>query len=113
MQILLSSWVDVITRGIIKFGMCCIISWVLIVVYTCIHIFNFRKGANKTEKMKADLLAMRITGIGRGRPIVPLSLYTAMEPSTLVQGSGDIVDEDMACMPDYVKDIKTNVFEQQ
>ena len=53
-----------------------------------------RKGYNKAVQMETDFPAMRITGNGGHRQVV--SLYTAMELSTLVKGSGDIEDEDMA-----------------
>ena len=64
-------------------------------------------------KQRADFPAMRIPAIGGGRPVVHITLSTDLELSTLVQGKVGIKDEDMASMPEYLKIIKTKVFDQK
>jgi hypothetical protein len=49
-----------------------------------------RKGSNKAVKAKANLPIIKIVEIAGDRPIVPIKLYTAMELSTLVQGTGEV-----------------------
>ena len=55
-----------------------------------------RKGSNKAVKAKVDLPTIGIEGIGGERPVVPISLITTMELSTLVQGAGE-VDSRTSC----------------
>ena len=53
---------------------------------------------------------IRITGIAADRPIVPISLYSALELATLVQGAGGVHD-DMRHLPAYIRLLKTKVID--
>ena len=45
-------------------------------------------------KAKANLPVIKIVGIAGDRPIVPITLYSDMELSTLVQGSGEVQEKE-------------------
>ena len=70
-----------------------------------------RKGANRAVKAKVDLPAIRIEVIGGERPVVPISLITAMELSTLVQGAADVLDDDVENLPHYIQDLTVKVID--
>ena len=70
-----------------------------------------RKGSNKAVKAKVNLPAIRITGIGGERPIVPISLHSAMEISTLIQGAAEILEADVEHLPHYLQDLKEKVID--
>ena len=38
--------------------------------------------------------------------MVPISLITAMELSTLVQGAAEVLDDDVEDLPHYIRDLK-------
>ena len=59
------------------------------IVNLCKIQAEVRKGSNKAVKGKVNLPVIRITGIAAERPIVPISLYSAMELATLVQARLD------------------------
>ena len=68
-----------------------------------------RKGSNKAVKNKANLPIIKI-GIVGDRPILPISLYSAMELSTLIQGSGEVQEVDVEHLPIYIQ-LKHQVFD--
>ena len=65
-----------------------------------------RKGSNKAVKAKVNLPAIRIVGIGEERPIVPISLLTAMDLSTLIHGAAEVLETDVEHLPHYVQRFK-------
>ena len=69
-----------------------------VIVNLCKIQAEVRKGSNKAVKGKVNLPVIRIMGIAAERPIVPISLYSAMELATLIQGSGG-VHNDMGHLP--------------
>ena len=70
-----------------------------------------RKGSNRAVKAKVNLPAIRIDGIGGERPIVPISLFTAMELSTLIQGAGEVQEADVEHLPYYIQRLKEKVID--
>ena len=64
------------------------------------------KGSNKAAKAKVALPAIRIDGIGGERPVVPISLITAMELSNLVQGAAEVLDANVEHLPHNIQDLK-------
>ena len=68
------------------------------------------KGSNKAVKGKVNLPVIRITGIAAERPIVPISLYSAMELATLIQGTGGVQDE-TGHLPSYIRLLKSKVID--
>ena len=75
-----------------------------------VHV-AIRKGSNKAVKAKVDLPTIRIEGIGGERPVVPISLITAMELSNLVQGAAEVLDDDVEHLPHYIQDLKAKVID--
>ena len=69
-----------------------------------------RKGANRAVKAKVYIPAIRIGVLGE-RPVVPISLLTTMELSTLVQGATDVLDDDVEHIPHYIRDLKAKVID--
>ena len=61
-----------------------------------------RKGSNKAVEAKVDLPAIRIGRIGEERTVVPISLITDMELSTLVQGAAEVLETDVGHLPHYI-----------
>ena len=55
--------------------------------------------------------AIRIVGIGGERPIVPISLLTAMELSTLIQGAAEVLETDVEHLPHFIQDLKENIID--
>ena len=70
-----------------------------------------RKGSNKAVKAKVDLPAIRIDGIGGERPVVPISLITAMELTTLVQRAAEVLETDVEHLPHYIQRLKEKVID--
>ena len=71
------------------------------------------KVSNKGAKGKVNLPVIRLKGIGGERPVVPISLCTALELSTLFQGSAEISYDDVEHMPPYIRDIKSKVIDNK
>ena len=76
------------------------------IVNLCKPQTEVRKGSNRAVKAKANLPVIRITGIVSDRPFLPITLYSAMELSTLVQGSGKVQEEDVKLLPSYIRRLK-------
>ena len=64
-------------------------------------------------KDKENLPLNKITGIVNDRPFLPITLYSAMELSTLVQGSGTVQEEDVKHLPSYIRRLNKQVFEKK
>ena len=81
-----------------------------VIVNLCKIQAEVRKGSNKAVKGKVNLPVIRIMGIAAERPIVPISLYSAMELATLIQGSGGVHNE-MGHLPSYIRLLKSKVID--
>ena len=62
-------------------------------------------------KAKVYLPAIRIDGIGGERPVVPISLITAMELTTLVQRAAEVLETDVEHLSHYIQDLKEKVID--
>jgi hypothetical protein len=62
---------------------------------------------------KENLPVIKITGILGDRSFFPITLYSAMELNTLVQGSGGVREEDVKHLPSYIRKLSKHVFEEK
>jgi hypothetical protein len=71
-----------------------------------------RKASNRAVREKENLPVIRIPGLLAERSFFPITLYSALELSTLVQGSGEVQGEDVTHLPKYIKLLSKQVFEK-
>ena len=62
-------------------------------------------------KAKVNLPAIRIEGIAGDRAVVPISLFSAMELSTLIKGTGEVQEGDVKHLPHYIERLKEKVID--
>ena len=69
-----------------------------------------RKASGKAVRKGENLPILRIMGVMNDRPFFPVSVHSGLEFSTVVQGGGEIKEEDVQLLPKYVKLLTSQVF---
>ena len=82
-----------------------------VIVNFCKLQAEVKKASNRAVKAKENLSVIKITGIVSDRPFLPITLYSAMELSTLVQGSVKVQEEDVKHLPSYIRRLNMQVFD--
>ena len=80
------------------------------IVNLCKLQAEVRKASNRAVKAKTNLPVISITGIFSDRPFLPITLYSSMELSTLVQGSVKVQEEDVKHLPSYIRRLNMQAF---
>jgi hypothetical protein len=77
-----------------------------------LHI-EVRKASNRAVREKENLALISIPGLLAERSFFPITHYSALELSTLVQGSGEKQGEDVTHLPKYIQLLSKQVFEEK